>query len=50
MFGNRSGHFVASEKNLLTMQIMGCEIASVSASVSHVDQSLPPPDNLSALM
>lgn len=32
------------------MQIMGCEVASVSACVSHVDQTLPPPDNLSALM
>lgn len=38
-------HFIAGLR-----MIMGCEVASVSASVSHVDQTLPPPDNLSALI
>lgn len=32
------------------MQFVGCEIASVSATVSHFDQTQPPPDNLSASM
>lgn len=38
-------HFIAGLR-----MIMGCEVASVSACVSHVDQTLPPPDNLSALI
>lgn len=38
-------HFIAGLR-----MIMGCEVASVSATVSHVDQTLPPLDNLSALV
>ncbi|XP_024378012.1 dehydrogenase FPY6 isoform X2 [Physcomitrium patens] len=38
-------HFIAGLR-----MIMGCEVDSVSATVSHVDLTLPPPDNLSALI
>jgi hypothetical protein len=31
-------------------QVMGCEVASLSAIATHVDQTLPPPDNVSALL
>ena len=31
-------------------QVMGCEVASLSATATHVDQTLPPPDNVSALL
>ncbi|CAM8949670.1 unnamed protein product [Rhodiola kirilowii] len=37
-------HFVAGLRMLV-----GCEIESVSAMTSHVDLSLPPPDNISSL-
>lgn len=35
---------------LLDLQVMGCEVASLSAIATHVDQTLPPPDNVSALL
>lgn len=31
-------------------QLVGCEIATVSAFVRHVDTNLPPPDNLCSLL
>lgn len=37
-------HFIAGLRMLV-----GCEIKSVSAMTSHVDPSLPPPDNISSL-
>nr|GMD26078.1 uncharacterized oxidoreductase C26H5.09C [Ipomoea batatas] len=37
-------HFVAGLRMLV-----GCEVTSVSAMTSHVDMTLPPPDNISAL-
>ncbi|XP_024161181.1 dTDP-3,4-didehydro-2,6-dideoxy-alpha-D-glucose 3-reductase isoform X2 [Rosa chinensis] len=37
-------HFVAGLRMLA-----GCEIVSVSATTSHVDETLPPPDNISSL-
>ncbi|KAF5200788.1 NAD(P)-binding Rossmann-fold superfamily protein [Thalictrum thalictroides] len=37
-------HFIAGLR-----MIVGCEVATVSAVTSHVDSSLPPPDNISAL-
>lgn len=37
-------HFVAGLRMLV-----GCEVASVSSLTSHVDMTLPPPDNISAL-
>ncbi|KAG9136299.1 hypothetical protein Leryth_003877 [Lithospermum erythrorhizon] len=37
-------HFVAGLRMLV-----GCEIASVSAFTSHVDSTLPPPDNISSI-
>ncbi|KAM5582544.1 dTDP-3,4-didehydro-2,6-dideoxy-alpha-D-glucose 3-reductase [Rosa sericea] len=37
-------HFVAGLRMLA-----GCEIVSVSATTSHVDKTLPPPDNISSL-
>lgn len=37
-------HFVAGLRMLV-----GCEIASVSAFTSHVDSTLPPPDNISSV-
>ncbi|KAJ4724173.1 NAD-dependent dihydrogenase, Gfo/Idh/MocA family [Melia azedarach] len=36
-------HFIAGLRMLV-----GCEVASVSAVTSHVDKSLPPPDNISS--
>ncbi|KAL9678461.1 hypothetical protein QQ045_016305 [Rhodiola kirilowii] len=38
-------HFVAGLRMLV-----GCEVESVSAMTSHVDLSLPPPDNISSLL
>lgn len=37
-------HFIAGLRMLV-----GCEITSVSATTSHVDMSLPPPDSISSL-
>ncbi|KAG2675017.1 hypothetical protein I3760_13G164400 [Carya illinoinensis] len=37
-------HFIAGLRMLV-----GCEIVSVSAMTSHVDTTLPPPDNISSL-
>ncbi|KAL6204069.1 hypothetical protein ACLB2K_021338 [Fragaria x ananassa] len=37
-------HFMAGLRMLA-----GCEIVSVSATTSHVDKTLPPPDNISSL-
>jgi len=38
-------HFIAGLR-----MVMGCEVASLSAIATHVDQTLPPPDNVSALL
>ncbi|PIN18965.1 putative oxidoreductase [Handroanthus impetiginosus] len=38
-------HFVASLRLLA-----GCEVTAVSATTSHVDTSLPPPDNMSSVI
>lgn len=35
---------------VLDHQVMGCEVASLSAIATHVDETLPPPDNISALL
>lgn len=32
------------------VQLVGCEIASLSAMNSHVDKTLPPPDNISSML
>ncbi|XP_068643001.1 dehydrogenase FPY6 [Aristolochia californica] len=37
-------HYIAGLR-----MVVGCDIASVSAVTSHVDTTLPPPDNISAL-
>ncbi|KAK9274285.1 hypothetical protein L1049_019099 [Liquidambar formosana] len=37
-------HFIAGLRMLV-----GCEVVSVSAMTSHVDVTLPPPDNISSL-
>ncbi|OVA06659.1 Oxidoreductase [Macleaya cordata] len=37
-------HYIAGLR-----MVVGCEVASVSAITSHVDTTLPPPDNISAL-
>ncbi|KAJ4980208.1 hypothetical protein NE237_010988 [Protea cynaroides] len=37
-------HFIAGLR-----MVVGCEVASVSAITSHVDMTLPPPDNISSL-
>ncbi|KAF9597211.1 hypothetical protein IFM89_016352, partial [Coptis chinensis] len=37
-------HFIAGLR-----MVVGCEVTTVSAVTSHVDTSLPPPDNISAL-
>jgi len=37
-------HYIAGLRMLV-----GCEVASVSAMTSHVDETLPPPDNISSL-
>lgn len=37
-------HFIAGLR-----MVVGCEVVSVSAISSHVDTTLPPPDNISAL-
>ncbi|KAG5517620.1 hypothetical protein RHGRI_038126 [Rhododendron griersonianum] len=39
-------HYVAG----LRMQLVGCEIKTVSAFTSHVDLTLPPPDNISSAL
>ncbi|XP_044506394.1 uncharacterized protein YMR315W-like isoform X1 [Mangifera indica] len=36
-------HFIAGLRMLI-----GCEVVSVSATTSHVDKTLPPPDNISS--
>nr|GEZ28661.1 NAD(P)-binding Rossmann-fold superfamily protein [Tanacetum cinerariifolium] len=33
-----------------TLQMVGCEVASVSAMTSHVDTALPPPDSISSIL
>lgn len=38
-------HYIAGLR-----MVVGCEVATVSAVTSHVDISLPPPDNISALI
>ncbi|XP_048325178.2 dehydrogenase FPY6 isoform X2 [Ziziphus jujuba] len=37
-------HFIAGLRMLV-----GCDVVSVSATTSHVDKTLPPPDNISSL-
>ncbi|KAL1325325.1 hypothetical protein AAHE18_13G153400 [Arachis hypogaea] len=37
-------HFIAGLR-----MVVGCEVVSVSAMTSHVDSSLPPPDNISSV-
>lgn len=38
-------HYIAGLR-----MVVGCEVATVSAVTTHVDMSLPPPDNISALI
>ncbi|KAJ0799471.1 hypothetical protein HanOQP8_Chr00c649g0846631 [Helianthus annuus] len=38
-------HYIAGLRMLV-----GCEVASVSATTSHVDTTLPPPDTISSLL
>ncbi|KAG8638251.1 uncharacterized protein YMR315W isoform X2 [Manihot esculenta] len=37
-------HFIAGLRMLV-----GCDVISVSANISHVDKTLPPPDNISSI-